>query len=340
MSGITKISKRKKSRKIVKMTDELAIGVDLGGTNIRIAISDSAGNFLDSREKKTETSNIYSISKEIINEVRSLCEKEDVKVENLRGVGIASTGPMDIDRGVLIKPTNIPFEKVPLVQPIEDELDIPTYLLNDCTAGVLGERVFGKGREEGIRDIVYVNIGTGIGGGAIIDEHLLLGKDGNAAEIGHMTVDVGGQIECGCGGKGHWEAYCSGKNIPNFVRSELEDMDEKEVEESLLLERAGNLENITTKLFYEAVKEEDDLALQLVSRINKLNCVGFGNLVDVYDPSLITVGGSVALKNEDQVIKPVNEEINKHIRNEKPEIVATPLKDKIGIYGALAEVFQ
>lgn len=340
MSGITKISKRKKSRKIVKMTDELAIGVDLGGTNIRIAISDSAGNFLDSREKKTETSNKYSISKEIINEVRSLCEKEDVKVENLRGVGIASTGPMDIDRGVLIKPTNIPFEKVPLVQPIEEELDIPTYLLNDCTAGVLGERVFGKGREEGIRDIVYVNIGTGIGGGAIIDEHLLLGKDGNAAEIGHMTVDVGGQIECGCGGKGHWEAYCSGKNIPNFVRSELEDMDEKEVEESLLLERAGNLENITTKLFYEAVKEEDDLALQLVSRINKLNCVGFGNLVDVYDPSLITVGGSVALKNEDQVIKPVNEEINKHIRNEKPEIVATPLKDKIGIYGALAEVFQ
>ncbi len=340
MSGITKISKRKKSRKIDKMTDELAIGVDLGGTNIRIAISDSAGNFLDSREKKTETSNKYSISKEIISEVRSLCEKENVKVENLRGVGIASTGPMDIDRGVLIKPTNIPFEKVPLVQPIEEELDIPTYLLNDCTAGVLGERVFGKGREEGIRDIVYVNIGTGIGGGAIIDEHLVLGKDGNAAEIGHMTVDVDGKIVCGCGGQGHWEAYCSGKNIPNFVRSELEDKDENEVEESLLLKRAGDLEDITTKLFYEAVKEEDNLALQLVSRINKLNCVGFGNLVDVYDPSLITVGGSVALKNEDQVIKPVNEGIDKHIRNEKPEIVATPLKEKIGIYGALAEVFQ
>lgn len=322
------------------MSDELAIGVDLGGTNLRMAISDSSGDFLDLREKKTETSNKYSISKQIINEARSLCEKTGVKVEDLKGLGIASTGPMDVDKGVLIEPTNIPFDRVPLVQPIKKELNIPTYLLNDCIAGVLGEKVFGRGRKEEIENMVYVNIGTGIGGGAIVDGHLLLGKDGNAAEIGHMTVDVNGQLECGCGGRGHWEAYCSGKNIPNFIKNELRDVDDKEIQESLLLDYADEVENITTKLFYKAVKSDDSLALRLVNKINEFNCIGFGNLVDVYDPSLITVGGSVALKNEKQVIKPVNDEIIKHIRNEKPEIIPTPLKGKIGIYGALAEVFQ
>ncbi len=322
------------------MSDELAIGIDLGGTNLRIAISDSSGNFLDLREKKIETSNKYSISNQIVNEARSLCEKTDVKVEDLKGVGIASTGPMDMDEGVLIRPTNIPFERVPLIQPIKKELDTPTYLLNDCTAGVLGERVFGRGREEEIENMLYVNIGTGIGGGAIVDENLLLGKDGNAGEIGHMTVDFEGQLECGCGGRGHWEAYCSGKNIPNFIKNELSDVSDEEIRESLLLDYSDDVGNITTKIFYQAVKSGDNLALRLVNKINKFNCIGFGNLVDVYDPSLITVGGSVALKNEKQVIKPVNDEISKHIRNEKPEIVLTPLKEKIGIYGALAEVFQ
>jgi glucokinase len=101
--------------------------------------------------------------------------------------------------------------------------------LNDCAAAVLGERHFGAGK--GLENLAYVTLSTGLGGGAIVDGHLLIGKDGNAVEVGHITIDPGSSLICGCGSPGHWEAYSSGSNIPNFVKHSLRDDDK-----SLLLE--------------------------------------------------------------------------------------------------------
>ena len=321
------------------MMNKIAVGVDLGGTNLRIVIGNNSGKFLAKKEQTVVTTDKYSISSQISDGIRELCSEIDSNLEEVEGVGIASTGPIDLDKGKLVNPTNLPFGEVPLNMPIQEDLKVPTRILNDCTAAVMGERVFGIGRENYVDNIVYVNIGTGIGAGAIVDGNLLLGKNGNAVEIGHMTVDIHGGLRCGCGCNGHWEAYSSGRNIPTFVRAELERMSGEDVQRSQIYERMEERGEVSTEFLYKSVKSGDVFAQRIVDRINKYNCVGFSNIVDFYDPSLITVGGTVALENKDLIIPPIRKGIDDMTRNEVPEIKATPLGEDVGLYGALALAF-
>jgi len=271
--------------------------------------------------------------------IRLLCKQSNIDPTTLEGVGIASAGPLDLKKGVLIKPANLPFEYAPLTEPISRELRLPAYLVNDCTAAVLGERVFGAGK--GLDNIVYITIGTGIGGGAIVDGCLLLGKDGNAVEIGHLTIDFKGRLKCGCGKKGHWEAYCSGRNIPNFVRMRLEEIDKTIVEKSLFYAKVnGNLFHLSSEILFNAAKEGDKLSLQLVEEIGVLNAIGFANVINAYDPSLITVGGTVTLENKKLILSPVRRYVRNYVVNRVPKIIVTPLGDDVGIFGAVAAVLK
>jgi glucokinase len=319
--------------------ERYVIGVDLGGTWVRLTISNEKGHFLGKLHRKVDTSNAEAIGKQIITIIRSLCRESEIELADLEGVGIASAGPLSLKEGALINPTNLPFEYVPLTKPISTELGLPTYLVNDCTAAVLGERAFGAGK--GLDNIVYITIGTGIGGGAIVDGCLLLGKDGNAVEIGHLTIDFEGRLKCGCGKKGHWEAYCSGRNIPNFARMRLEEIDEATVEKSLIHAKVkGDLSKLTSEILFNAAKDKDKLSLQLVKEIGVLNAIGFANVVNAYDPSLITVGGTVTLENKKLVLSPVKRYVRDYVVNRVPKIIATPLGEDVGIFGAIAAVLK
>jgi len=319
--------------------EKYIIGVDLGGTWVRLALSDKEGNFIGKVQKGVDTSSEKAIGKQIIGMIRLLCKEGDVDSASLEGVGIAATGPLNLKEGALIKPTNLPFEYIPLTKPIGRELRLPTYLVNDCTAGVLGERKFGAGK--GLDNIVYITIGTGIGGGAIVDGRLLLGKDGNAVEIGHLTIDFRGRLKCGCGKKGHWEAYCSGRNIPNFVRMRLEEIDKKTVKKSLLFKKVkGDLSKLSSQDLFNAAKSGDKLSLQLIEETGILNAIGFANVINAYDPSLITVGGTVTLKNKKLVLPPIKKYVKNYAVNRLPKIMATPLGEDVGIYGAVAAVLK
>lgn len=321
------------------MAKAYAIGVDLGGTQVRVALSDEDGNFAARLKEVVNKESEGAISDQIIKMVNLACNESDVDLTNLRGVGIASTGPLDLKKGALASPTNLPFEFVSLTNPISSELEVPVSLINDCAAGVLGERQFGAGK--GLDNLVYVTLGTGIGGGAIVDGHLLLGKDGNAVEIGHLTIDYTGRLRCGCGKRGHWEAYCSGKNIPNFVRMKLKESDDREVKNSILSEYAGqDFTRFDSKILFDAAKNGDDLSVRFVEEIGKLNAVGFASVIDIYDPSLITIGGSVALKNEKLVLDPIKRYVDEHARNRVPRIMITPLAEDVGLYGAIAAVLK
>lgn len=296
-------------------------GVDIGGTNVRCAVADEKGRFLVSLKEPIDVRSERAIVEQLFRMVSEACRK--VKIEKPAAVGIASAGPMNLTRGELMKPTNIPFPRVPLVRPLEDRLGIPVYLLNDCSAAVLGEVIFGAGK--GKENVVYIGIGTGIGGGAIIDGHLLFGKDGNACEVGHIVVDHAGRLECGCGKRGHWEAYCSGRNIPNFVRMRLEEMGEK-----------SDLAGLSPKEIYRRARSGDKLALQLVMEIAELNAIGMADVVNVYDPSVLTLGGSVALKDSDLVVEPAKKRMVRYLRNRKPKVLTTPLGDDAVLFGAVA----
>ena len=315
------------------------MGVDLGATWVRVALSDERGRFVEKAQERVDKSSETAISNQIVRLAESTLQKKGISSGHLEGVGIASAGPLDLKEGRIVKPPNLPFEQVSITKPIIKKLNVPIYLINDCAAAVLGERRFGAGK--GLDNIVFVTIGTGIGGGAIVDGHLLLGKDGNAVEIGHFTIDSQERLKCGCGRRGHWEAYCSGKNIPNFIRMRVRELEETKVNQSLLLKNVeGDLSTLTSEDLFAAAKKGDVLSLQLVEDIGTLNAIGFANVINAYDPSLITVGGSVVLRNKRFVLPIIREKAKHYVLNRFPKIVASPLAEDVGIYGAIAVVLK
>lgn len=316
------------------------IGVDIGATNLRVAIARRDGVIIKKLSEKTvKGGDNLALPNQIIGMIERLLHETGLDLEEICGIGIGSIGPLDIRKGIIIKPANLPFENVPLVEPLEDRFHIRVTLLNDCTSAVVGEKYYGSGKN--VENLVYVTISTGIGGGVYVDGHLLLGKDGNAHEIGHLVVDPEGRLLCGCGSKGHWEAYCSGSGIPRFARLLIEEHYKEQYYKSLLGEMSGyNLDAIDAKMVYDAAKVYDSLTIKIVERINFYNAIGFADVINVYDPTLITVGGSVALHNSEIILPYVLNKTPKYVINKMPEIKITTLGDEIVLLGAIAASFK
>jgi glucokinase len=306
------------------------IAIDIGATNIRVATGDHTG-LKRKIVRATDTHNsAEGVSKQIIKLI------ESIRTEEPNAIGIGSIGPIDLEKGMITNTPNYPFQYIPIEEPLVEEYKVPVTIVNDCTAAVMGEQMFGAG--QGMENLVYVTISTGLGAGAIVDDNLLLGKDGNAVEAGHFTIYPDSDIVCGCGCKGHWEAFSSGKNIPKFVRSILNPKHWRNSELHQLAD--GEPENITAKMLYTAANHGDEYSLTIVERIGEINAIGFADLVNAYDPELITVGGSIALNNHRLVLEPIRENVQKHTINRVPEIKITPLGQDAVIIGALAMAMQ
>jgi glucokinase len=314
----------------------LAIGVDIGATNLRVALGTKDGRLL---AKQTEPTNVKGGAEGVSRQIEAMIRRilgSKISPKELRGIGIGSTGPLDLKRGAVVKASNLPWDFIPLVEPLQEAFGVPVRLLNDCAAAVLGEKVFGSGSKA--QNLLYITLSTGIGAGVFIDGRLIMGKDGNAHEVGHFTIDFEGKLLCGCGRRGHWEAYCSGKNIPKYVKYLIEEGEELSPQEMsgspLVAEvRRGSL---TAEGVFNMAKAGDSLALKIVERLGMLNAIGFGDAINAYDPELITVGGPIALKNEELVLPPIRRLVGNHTVNRVPIIELTRLGEDVGLYGALA----
>jgi glucokinase len=315
------------------------IGVDLGGTLVRVVLSDEKGNFIEKRREKVDKRNAEAITDQIVKLTRFLCAKHGLDVKSLQGVGVVSAGPLIQEEGVLFKPPNLTFDRVPITKPITEKLGIPACLINDCVGAVLGEKMFGAAK--GLDDCVYITISTGLGCGAIVNGTLLLGKDGNAHEVGHFVIDSQGRLTCGCGRRGHWEAYCSGRNIPNYVRMRLKEMRERTVKHSLLFKIVeGDLSRLVAADLFACAKKGDSVSAKFVNEIGVLNAMGFASVINAYDPSLITVGGTVTLRNKKMILSPIKKYVKDYAINRVPKIMVTPLGENVGVYGAVAAVLK
>ena len=312
------------------MSSRLVVGIDLGATNVRAALGSLQHGILRKIEEKTVKDE--QPEKLIEQFTRLIKNVAGDKLSEVQAIGVGSIGPLDVRKGVILNPSNAPFRNVPVVEMLSEEFKLPVYILNDCNAAVLGEKVFGAGKR--FDNVFYVTLSSGIGGGAMVDGVLLLGKDGNAVEVGHTVVDLEGKLECGCGARGHWEAYCSGRNIPKFARY-LVDTYPEEFRGSKL-EHLVEEDALSSEILFKLAKEGDEHALKIVNEIGKINAIGFANINNCYDPELITVGGSVALYNEDLIIKPIIENIKRYTVNRIPEIKITPLGGDVVLYGAIA----
>jgi glucokinase len=300
------------------------VAVDIGATNIRVAKGDDKRLKSKCFEPTDRLNGPKGVSKQIARMIKSL----DVEPAS---IGVGSIGPLDIKKGEIGATPNFAFKNIPIVTPLQDEFNVPIQIMNDCNTAVIGEHHFGAGK--GLDNLFYVTLSTGLGGGAIVDGNPLSGKDGNAPEIGHLTIDRNSELICGCGCRGHWEAYCSGANIPNYAKMLLKNRD---LGGGLLIKMSGeDLGNLTTEMIFEAARKNDRDAVFIVDEVGKTNAVGFADIVNAFDPELITIGGSVALNNPDLIVEPIKRGINKHLINRRPEIILTPLGADVVLYGGL-----
>ena len=319
------------------MPKPLAIAIDLGASKLRVCLGNRRGRILKrvTREMTTEgpiedyLSTITETTKEILRQAPS---------KEIAAIGVASFGPFDHKKkGIIRNPPNVPFKYIPIVESLRDAIGLDVVLINDAKAAAIGEKVFGLGRK--VENLVYVTISTGIGGGVFVDGHLLIGKDGNATEVGHMTIDPASSLTCGCGRRGHWEAYCSGRNIPNFAKLLYDGLSESERIHHKNSGVAWRPKTTTPGIFQAAIRG-DEFAQFVVQEVGKLNSLGVANLVSLYDPSLVTIGGGVALKNPYLILNPIMKSLPEYTINKIPKIALTPLGEDICLLGAMSVAFD
>jgi glucokinase len=306
------------------MNKDLAVALDLGATNLRAAIVTKKGKILKSAKTKTpKTKSSKIITNTIIVLINYLLE--EINKKRIKGIGIGSIGPIDFKKGEIINTSNLPTKKIKLKESLKNYFPFPIKIFNDCTAAVWGEKHFGAGKK--VQNLFYITMSSGIGGGAIVNNHLLIGHTRNAAEIGHLIVDTKYNIMCSCKkGRGHWEAMCSGNNLPKFFKLWLE---RKGINKKYEIQQAKDIFMLADK--------KDKNVLNFLKEVGQINGHGFSNIIIAYNPELITIGGALALNNKKYIIPYLKKNIDHFIK--LPEIKTTPLKEDVVLLGAAALVF-
>jgi len=258
----------------------------------------------------------------------------------IAGIGVACGSPMDAERGVILGPPNLQsWNPVPIVEILEREFGLYTRLENDANAGALAEWLFGAGR--GRRHVVYLTMGTGIGGGLVLDGRLYRGANGNAGEIGHMrVVDRGGPL-CGCGKHGCLEAFCSGPSIARRAREALAAAP-GEPGAALRTTVGADLDRLTAEHLFAAARAGDPLALQLVDETAHYMGIALANVIQAFNPEVIVLGTIATAQGDfflDRVRRVVREE-TWPLMSEIVEIAPSPLGSRVGDYGAISVLLQ
>ena len=316
------------------MTKDKYIGIDLGGTKILTAVANDNGEIIARVKLATETElGQERIKKNIFKSIYKVLEKTDIKIEKIKSIGIGSPGPLNVEKGIIYESANLPIKNMEIVDLIEKETGINTYLQNDANTAALGEKVFGAGKEAD--DLLYITISTGVGGGIIINGKIYYGHTGNAGEIGHMTVDPTGP-KCGCGNYGCLESFSSGTAIKNMAKNAVEN------DESTLIKKLAKDQKLSAKLVAKAAAKGDQKALDIFAKAGYYLGIGIANLVNIFNPEMIILGGGV-LKAKEYFLDRAKEEFKKRALKAPADIVKIKeavLEDEIGVKGAIALAMQ
>lgn len=281
-------------------------GLDLGGTFVKGGIVDEVGNMIRTDKIPTGKDRPYGeIAADMAGLVEKLAAAADIPLSEISAVGIGSPGTIDSKRGVIYYSNNIAWKNVPLCSEIEKRLNKKAYVTNDANAAALGEAWCGAGSK--YNSIVFITLGTGVGGGVIIDGKLFEGYRSAGAELGHAVIRMGGE-KCTCGRKGCFEAYASATAL---IRQTIAAM--KKHPESKLWEICGNdLEKVEGKTAFEGVALNDAVAKRVVSRYIGYLAEGLINICNEFRPEAIVLGGGVCGAG-DVLLKPLKRRINRYI---------------------------
>jgi len=309
---------------------EYVVGVDFGGTHLRAALIDREGTILKRIKCKTMAHlGADVVFDRIAEAVRDTADglKEG---DSLVGVGVIAPGPLDPFKGIVFYAPNLKWKNVPLVDELEARLGYPVFAGNDANLAALAEHRYGAGK--GLTDLIYITVSTGIGGGVIINNEMLLGSNGQAAEVGHMQIMPEGPL-CGCGQRGCVESVASGTNIGRIANERL-----RNGVESVLGSHEGE---ITAKEVVQAAQQGDRLALELLNQAGSYIGLALTNLVHIFNPQRFVFGGGVSNAG-DLLFEPIRHALKRRTipsYHGTFDIVPTELGDNVGLLGAAALAF-
>ncbi len=305
------------------------LGVDLGGTNIAIGVVTDAGQILTKDSVPTIRTRPYP---EIVADMAKLCEKvtadAGLTLDDIQAIGIGSPGSIDNKNGIVEYANNLQFHHAAIAEELRKHIDKPINLENDANAAAYGEyRING----EGASSFIFITLGTGVGGGIIIDGKIYRGFNGAGGELGHLTLVHKGE-PCTCGNLGCWESYASVTALIRQTREAIIAHPESAMNELI----AGDLDKVSGRTSFNAARQGDVTAQKVVNQYIEYVASGLLGVVNVFQPEIVAIGGGIS-REGDFLLKPIQEYVEKYGYNKympRTTIKTATLFGDAGIIGA------
>ncbi len=319
---------------IVAEVRKYYVGIDLGGTFIKGGIVDDLGNIV--REEKVPTESEKGrgrVALNIANLAKDLLKKTGLNVDDVEGLGMGVPGMIDSKAGNVVYSNNLQWEDFPIAEEIENLTGLKVKIANDANVAALGEVKFGAAKA--YDDVVMLTLGTGVGGGVVVDGKLIEGNKGAGAELGHSVIEVGGEA-CTCGRKGCLEAYASATAIIRDTKRAME------AHKDSRLWEIGSIDKVTGKTAFD-YKDSDPYAKAVVERYIEMLACGITNFANVFRPQAVLLGGGVCAQG-DALVKPLQALLNRDIfageKGPGVPILIAELENAAGILGAAALLME
>ena len=301
------------------------LGIDLGGTNVALGIVNENGKIM---LKKSIETRVQDGFESVVERISKASLELINSVGDVDRIGIGSPGSIEHSKGLVRFSPNFPgWIDVPLGPEIEKRVGVKISLENDANAFVMGEKWFGKGK--GYTDIIGITLGTGVGGGVISNGRLLRGSTGIGAELGHIVVEPNGYL-CGCGNHGCLETVASATGISRLAKEWKERYPQ------------NTLKDFSAKSVMDAARVQDPLGLKVLERVSTALGITIGNLIHIFNPQIIVIGGGVSLAG-DVLLSAVKKRTRENVMRSfwgTYKIVLSDLVDDAGIYGAASMGFE
>ncbi len=310
------------------------IGIDLGGTNIAAGIVDKDFNII---KKDSVPTLAQRKSEEIVADMGALCNKliadANLKTTDIEYVGIAAPGAVNPETGVISYICNLPFVNFNICEELKKHVAVKkVYLENDANAAALGEAKIGASK--GVADSIMITLGTGLGGGIIINHKVYSGFNYAGGELGHVVIEYNGR-PCNCGRKGCWESYSSATALVKMTKEKMEECKDS----AMWAMCEGNIENASARTAFNAKRAGDKAGDEVVDKyIDYLVC-GLVNMINIFQPEIITIGGGIS-NERDYLLDLINAKIEKEQytrdNSKKTKVMIAQLRNDAGIIGAAA----
>jgi len=313
------------------------LAIDLGGTKIFAVIISSKGQVMAREYCLTlADEGPEAVINRIFSAIDHLLSQRNINLSQLGSISIAAAGAIDFEKGLVTSSPNLPgWHDVSLRDIVKKKYKVNTFLINDASAAALGEQHFGAG--QGINNLIYLTVSTGIGGGIIINGRLYSGASGSAGEIGHTTIDVNGP-RCDCGNIGCLEVLVSGTAVAKEAIRRITQGGRSSLIEAV----GGKIENITAEEVSIAAQEGDSLASEVILKAATHLGVGLANIVNIFNPEMIIIGGGM-VKMGDILLNPARRIVKERafqLPAQAVRIVPAQLGGDAGVLGAAAFAFQ